>query len=242
MVELLLAATLLGGGARFWGPEAAAPLAPPQGRAWLDENTRGDYVRVRVKHDIRQALTKYVSIVRAKERQVYLVRYEKLARFCKMCGLIGHDHKECGLGIHDEKSLKFGDWIYVDVPSKPRTNTRTNKVTDNEPKKAKNPKVGGTVREQEPVDPEVADTASSPVKTPGERMEVDKTPKKRLNMDEDVAIPPATPGTSKVLLALTDGSVIDLKEGESPTNSNSSSKRLKVTMDNEHNEISAASR
>ena len=47
----------------------------------LNGNTRGDYVRVRVKHDIRQALTKYVSIVRAKERQVYLVRYEKLARF-----------------------------------------------------------------------------------------------------------------------------------------------------------------
>ena len=36
----------------------------------LNGNTRGDYVRVRVKHDIRQALTKYVSIVRAKERQV----------------------------------------------------------------------------------------------------------------------------------------------------------------------------
>ena len=39
----------------------------------LNGNTRGDYVRVRVKHDIRRPLTKYVSIVRAKERQVYLV-------------------------------------------------------------------------------------------------------------------------------------------------------------------------
>ncbi|KAE8801644.1 hypothetical protein D1007_22673 [Hordeum vulgare] len=39
-----------------------------------------------------------------------------------------------------------------DVPSKPRTHTRTNKATGNEPKKAENPKVDGTVREQEPVD------------------------------------------------------------------------------------------
>uniref|UniRef100_A0A453MHK4 Zinc knuckle CX2CX4HX4C domain-containing protein n=1 Tax=Aegilops tauschii subsp. strangulata TaxID=200361 RepID=A0A453MHK4_AEGTS len=60
----------------------------------LNGNTRGDYVRVRVNHDIQQPLTKFVSIIRAREHQVYLVRYEKLARFCKACGLIGHEHKE----------------------------------------------------------------------------------------------------------------------------------------------------
>ena len=49
----------------------------------LNGNTRGDYVRVRVNHDIKRPLTKLVSVVRARERQVYLVRYEKLARFCK---------------------------------------------------------------------------------------------------------------------------------------------------------------
>ena len=59
----------------------------------LNGNTRGDYVRVRVNHDMRQPLTKFVSVVLAKEHQVYLVRYEKLARCCKVCGLIGHDHK-----------------------------------------------------------------------------------------------------------------------------------------------------
>ncbi|KAI4979680.1 hypothetical protein ZWY2020_016433 [Hordeum vulgare] len=69
----------------------------------LTGNTRGDYVRVRVNHDIKLPLAKFVSIVRAKERQIYLVWYEKLARFCKLCGLIGHEHKECGLGVHDEK-------------------------------------------------------------------------------------------------------------------------------------------
>ncbi|KAE8794410.1 hypothetical protein D1007_30855 [Hordeum vulgare] len=48
----------------------------------LNDNIHGDYVRVRVNHDIQQPLTKFVSIVHAKERHVYLVRYEKLARLC----------------------------------------------------------------------------------------------------------------------------------------------------------------
>ncbi|KAE8786295.1 hypothetical protein D1007_39902 [Hordeum vulgare] len=83
----------------------------------LNDNIRGDYVRVRVNHDIQKPLTKFVSIVRAKERQFYLVHYEMLAWFCKFCGLICHEHKECGLGVHDEKKLKFGDWLYADGPN-----------------------------------------------------------------------------------------------------------------------------
>lgn len=62
----------------------------------LNGNTRGDYIRVRVKHDIRVPLTKYVSIVRGKERQVYLVRYEKLATYCKVCGLVGMSSRSVG--------------------------------------------------------------------------------------------------------------------------------------------------
>ncbi|KAE8775400.1 hypothetical protein D1007_52084 [Hordeum vulgare] len=46
------------------------------------------------------------------------VRYEKLARFCKACGIIGHDHKECGNGVYAESDLKFGDYLYADPPGK----------------------------------------------------------------------------------------------------------------------------
>ena len=35
----------------------------------LNGNTRGDYIRVRVNHNIKQPLTKFVSVVRAQERQ-----------------------------------------------------------------------------------------------------------------------------------------------------------------------------
>lgn len=88
----------------------------------LNGNTRGDYIRVRVRHDVRRPLTKYVSIVRGKERQVYLVRYEKLARFCSVCGIIGHDCKECGSGVHEEKDKKYGPWLYADGLNKPPPN------------------------------------------------------------------------------------------------------------------------
>ncbi|XBI88518.1 hypothetical protein VPH35_026482 [Triticum aestivum] len=205
----------------------------------LNGNTRGDYVRVRVNHDIQQPLMKFVSIVRAKERQVYLVRYEKMARFCKVCGLVGHEHKECGLGIHDEKKLKFGDWLYADTPNQTRP--------DVTPAKAATRPLGGAAPVvpvepgHEKLDPEVLDTATSPVKNPGVVMEVDKDGRKRLNMDHVVSKQVITTGTPTQLLAITDGNGDDLGAGVSPSSSTSSSKRLKLASDTEKNEISAAS-
>ncbi|KAE8772429.1 hypothetical protein D1007_55565 [Hordeum vulgare] len=141
----------------------------------LNDNMHEDYVRVRVNNDIQQPLMKFVSIVRAKERQVYLVCYEKLATFCKVCGLVGHEHTECGLGIHDEKKLKYGDWLYADAPVK-ATGPRS-------PGKTKTPNTP-VEYEWEKMDPETPDTSSSPVKNLWARMDVDKEVRKRLNMDE----------------------------------------------------------
>ena len=84
----------------------------------LNGNTRGDYIRIRIRHDISQPLTKFVSIVRGHERQVFLVRYEKLDRFYSVCGLIGHEYKECGNGIYEEKDKKYGAWLYADGPNR----------------------------------------------------------------------------------------------------------------------------
>lgn len=165
-------------------------------------------------------LTKFVSIVRAKERVVYLVRYEKLARFCKVSGLVGHEFKECGNGIHEERSMKFGDWLYAEAPNKPRSDSEQKERASNGGSGVRaNPHGSHTVRVgvdsgKQKLGPEVSDTAASPAKPPADSMDEDRGTRKRLNMDADGAAEvPAVAVNPSGLLAITDGSGMDL-EGE----------------------------
>jgi hypothetical protein len=80
------------------------------------EGIRGNYVRVRVRYDVRKPLARCVSIIRQTQRQLFVVRYEKLAFFCEACGKLGHGFKECGRGVYEEKDLKFKKWLYADPP------------------------------------------------------------------------------------------------------------------------------
>ncbi|XBH79815.1 hypothetical protein VPH35_105702 [Triticum aestivum] len=207
----------------------------------LNGNTRGDYIRVRVNHDIKQPLTKFVSVVRAQERQVYLVRYEKLARFCSFCGRIGHEHKECGSGVHEKQSLKFGDWLYVDGPSRPRPEQTPSRADKYRPMRKNSSPSASLDPGLKALDPDMLDTATSPVKNPGTIMDVDRDARKRLNMDNVGDDTLNKPKSKKEVLAITDGSGQDLGENASPTSSSSGSKRVKLTKDHATTQRSAAS-
>jgi hypothetical protein len=70
------------------------------------------FLRARVHLDIYKPLVRFVPI-NLKERKKYPVQYERIPDFCKFCGLIGHDVKECGDGIHDDDQCQWGDWLRV---------------------------------------------------------------------------------------------------------------------------------
>ncbi|KAI4988383.1 hypothetical protein ZWY2020_030013 [Hordeum vulgare] len=198
-------------------------------------NFRGDYIRVRVKHDVRKPLTKFVSIVKGKVRTVYAVRYEKLARFCKACGIIGHDHKECGNGVYEERDLKFGDYLYADPPGKFKGDwepTRLDKPVSDPPALKVSACKGVS-----PLDRDLKDTASSPVKKSLPlAMEVDKSARKRLLVEHDVVV---DPGQGVVPLLITDGK--DTTNLDSPTTSSESKRAKKDDAQTYSDNLSAGS-
>ncbi|XBH81557.1 hypothetical protein VPH35_107098 [Triticum aestivum] len=197
----------------------------------LNGNTRGDYIRVRVEHDIKLPLTKFVSVVRSQARQVFLVLYEKLARFCKFCGLIGHEHKECGSGVHDQQKLNRSR----PKPNPSRANAPQQTGDIGSSKAPLDPGIHGT-------DPDLLDTATSPPKLHREHMVLEREARKRLNMDIAGDEGMHTSNQPKTLLAITDGNGKDVGEATSPSSSTSSSKRAKLSQELITNEISAASR
>jgi hypothetical protein len=73
-----------------------------------------NFVRVRVKLDVRKPLARFVTIVRAGKREFYAIKFEKMPKFCGACGFFGHNYLECGSGEHDESKLKWGDWLKAD--------------------------------------------------------------------------------------------------------------------------------
>ncbi|KAM0925913.1 hypothetical protein ACQ4PT_003807 [Festuca glaucescens] len=171
---------------------------------------KGDYVRLRIKHDVRRPLTRFVSIVLDKKRSLYAVKYEKLGQLCFACGLIGHEYKECGDGIYEEKSLKFGDWIYASGRGRGYAfscgNTRGNFGGSRGNgdgsfggrggfAEGRGRGRGGFVDWREhpervgamaAIDPDLLDTANSPGKNKDETMpDADKAAKRRLEFGDD---------------------------------------------------------
>ncbi|KAM0826818.1 hypothetical protein ACQ4PT_068632 [Festuca glaucescens] len=84
----------------------------------------GNFVRVRVELDVNKPLERFISMIRKGEREVYLVKYEKVPKFCEVCGLLGHEFLECGKGFHKEEDHKFGDWMIADMGRRGRGRRR----------------------------------------------------------------------------------------------------------------------
>jgi hypothetical protein len=74
----------------------------------------GNFVRARVKLDVRKALARFVTISRSGQREFYQIQYEKMPKFCGACGFMGHIHLECGSGEYEEDKLKWGDFLKAD--------------------------------------------------------------------------------------------------------------------------------
>ena len=82
----------------------------------LDEEINGwrDFLHIKVKLDVEKPLTRivYISLGPGK-REAFRVKYEKLPKFCAVCGIMGHSYTECGDGVHDKKTFQYGDWLIV---------------------------------------------------------------------------------------------------------------------------------
>ena len=48
-------------------------------------------------------------MIRDGKHQIYRLKYEKLPDWCPVCGMLGHQFKEHGNGIHPPSSLIFKD-------------------------------------------------------------------------------------------------------------------------------------
>ncbi|KAM0889136.1 hypothetical protein ACQ4PT_027880 [Festuca glaucescens] len=70
------------------------------------------FVRVRVKLDVLKPLTILVGLhPEGHERLHFQVIYEKLPKFCAVCGLFGHGELECGDGLHTDTDKQYGEWM-----------------------------------------------------------------------------------------------------------------------------------
>jgi hypothetical protein len=74
----------------------------------------GNFIRVKVKLDLRKPLARFVTISRAGQREFFKIQFEKIPKFCGACGMVGHSHLECGSGEHDESKLKWGNFLKAD--------------------------------------------------------------------------------------------------------------------------------
>ncbi|KAM0843628.1 hypothetical protein ACQ4PT_057577 [Festuca glaucescens] len=72
----------------------------------------GNYMRLWVIIDVGKPLMCLVSLsIQGEGRKRLAMKYEKIHFFCKQCGLLGHDHEECGRQM--SSIMETGCWHFV---------------------------------------------------------------------------------------------------------------------------------
>ncbi|PPD67275.1 hypothetical protein GOBAR_DD35844 [Gossypium barbadense] len=79
-----------------------------------------EYMRIRINIDINKPLRRVVHYIDHEgEEFVFAIRYEKLPRFCYICGLIGHTTQKCKEQMINNESqdniFQYGNWLKVPV-------------------------------------------------------------------------------------------------------------------------------
>ena len=112
------------------------------------EGGKGNYLRVRVRVQVRIDITKPLNRARKvwSEGSVIgcvILKYECLPNFCYWCGLVSHDDRDCECWLRSKGSLKksdqnFGDWMRVEIDLTTRKTSIT--VPGTRPRHPKNKK------------------------------------------------------------------------------------------------------
>jgi hypothetical protein len=176
----------------------------------------GNFVRVRVKIDVRNPLARFVTISRGGQREFYKIQFEKFPKFCGACGMLGHTHLECGTGEHDLTKLKWGDFLKAD-----RETWRGRRVLmggrgDGWSGRRGRRDVGGRGRGRGEyydwrIHPERGDKTNPALEdsaTDVNMTDTEKNAKKRLNLD-DQDLPPQSAAIEAGTLMITDGQGIN---------------------------------
>jgi hypothetical protein len=91
-------------------------LAANIGEVLAVDMTGGEHVRARVWLDVRKPIPRFVSIKPEGEAPIVKrVKYEKIPRYCSVCGMLGHVKEECGPGEHSPGKEGFGLWLLADT-------------------------------------------------------------------------------------------------------------------------------
>lgn len=75
---------------------------------------------VRFKLDVRKPLKNVVSVVHGGKPQLFRIKYERLAYWCLVCGMLGQVYKENVNGVHPQvpTSAVAMEYVVIEVEDK----------------------------------------------------------------------------------------------------------------------------